>query len=78
MSMYQNSMGVLISKLERSNIYKVEVNATYGLQMGYIKTYYETEPEMSFEFSVEPPSGEPHSTVFTFSVTSQHTVDGLY
>lgn len=33
---------------------------------------------MSFEFSVEPPSGEPHSTVFTFSVTSQDTVDGLY
>lgn len=33
---------------------------------------------MSFEFSVEPPVGEPHKTVFTFSVTSQDTLDGLY
>jgi hypothetical protein len=33
---------------------------------------------MSFEFSVEPPQGEPHKTVFTFSVTSQDTLDGLY
>ena len=33
---------------------------------------------MPFEFSVEPPEGEPHKTVFTFSVTSQDTLDGLY
>ena len=33
---------------------------------------------MSFEFSVEPPVGEPHRTVFTFSVSSQDTIDGLY
>jgi hypothetical protein len=79
MSIYQNSMGVLISKLERSNVYKVEVNATYGsAAKGYIRTFYETEPSMSFEFSIEPKSGEPHRTVFTFSVTSQDTVDGLY
>lgn len=30
LSIYQNSLGVLISKLERSNVYKVETNATYG------------------------------------------------
>lgn len=33
---------------------------------------------MNFEFSVEPPTGEPLMTVFTFSVTSQDTLDGLY
>jgi len=33
---------------------------------------------MTFEFSVEPNEGEPHKTIFTFSVTSQDTVDGLY
>jgi hypothetical protein len=60
LSIYQNSLGVLISKLVRSNIYKVEVNATYGNSTGYIKTFYLTEPSMSFEFSVEPPVGEPH------------------
>jgi hypothetical protein len=64
--------------LERSNVYQVEVNATYGTTKGYIKTSYETEPSMPFEFSVEPPDGEPHNTVFTFSVTSQDTLDGLY
>lgn len=30
LSIYKNSMGVLISKLERSNVYKVETNATLG------------------------------------------------
>jgi len=55
MSIYQNSLGVLISKLERSNVYQVETNATYGQIKGYIKTTYDTEPKMSFQFSVEPP-----------------------
>jgi hypothetical protein len=63
-------MGVLISKLERSNVYQVETNITVGTMKGYIKTTYQTEPAMPFEFSVEPPEGEPHKTVFTFSVTS--------
>ena len=48
LSVYQNSLGVLISKLERSNVYKVETNATYGESTGYIRTFYETEPQMSF------------------------------
>jgi hypothetical protein len=78
MSIYQNSLGVLISKLERSNVYQVETNATYGQIKGYIKTTYDTEPKMSFQFSVEPPEGEPHKTVFTFSVSSQDTIEGLY
>ncbi len=30
LSIYQNSLGILISKLERSNVYQVETNATYG------------------------------------------------
>lgn len=33
---------------------------------------------MTFEFAVEPRVGEPLLTVFTFSVTSQDTYDGLY
>jgi hypothetical protein len=30
LSIYKNSMGVLISKLERSNVYQVEINVTLG------------------------------------------------
>ncbi len=56
----------------------METNVTSGLDKGYIRTFYDTEPQMSFEFSVEPPDGEPHRTIFTFSVTSQDTLDGLY
>lgn len=56
--------------VERSNIYTVEVNATDGKYIGYMKADYDTEPEMSFEFAVEPHSGIAHQTIFTFSVTS--------
>lgn len=46
--------------VERSNIYTLEVNATDGIFIGYLKTDFATEPEMSFEFSVEPHSGIAH------------------
>ena len=49
-----------------------------GKSEGYINTYYNTEPSLSFQFSVEPKKGEPLNTIFTFSVTSQETLDGLY
>jgi hypothetical protein len=42
LSIYQNSLGVLISNLERSNVYQIEANVTYGIQKGYIKTTYQT------------------------------------
>lgn len=71
-------MGVLISLLARGNVYQVQVNATDGFSYGYINMQYQTEPSMSFELSVEPLVGEPLNTIFTFSVTSQDTLDGLY
>jgi hypothetical protein len=60
LKLYKNSIGVPITMMERSNIYTVEVNATDGNYVGYMKTYFYTEPEMSFEFNVEPNSGFAH------------------
>lgn len=48
MSIYKNSMGIKTSQLTRGNIYNVQVNVTDGKMQGYINTYYQTEPSLSF------------------------------
>ena len=56
--------------MERSNIYTIEINGTDGEFIGYMKTYFYTEPEMSFEFNVEPSNGIAYVTPFMLTVTS--------
>eukprot|EP00347_Sterkiella_histriomuscorum_P003593 403363692 len=77
LEIFKNSLGIPTTLMERNNIYTIEANISSNNYQGYIKIDYLTEPDLSFEFSVEPATGVAHETVFMISVTSQSTFDGL-
>jgi hypothetical protein len=70
LSVYQNSIGVLTSLLNRNTLYSVYVEVTDGVRRGYATQILETTPDISNEFSVEPSSLDPRAltTMFGFSV----------
>jgi hypothetical protein len=70
LSVYQNSIGVLTSLLNRNTLYSVYVEVTDGTRRGYATQILETTPDISNEFSVEPSSLDPRAltTMFGFSV----------
>ena len=48
----------------------MDVYVTDGVSVGYQSVIYNTDPDLSFEFQVEPATGFALSTKFYFSVTS--------
>ena len=70
MSIYKNSIGVPTSIMSTNTIYTIQVNATDGNYVGYLNTQYQTEPDISIEFVVEPSSGIALITPFMYIVTS--------
>jgi hypothetical protein len=67
---YQNSIGVLTSLLNRNTLYSVYVEVTDGVRWGNATQILRTKPDISNEFSVEPSSLDPRAltTVFALSV----------
>lgn len=51
---YQNSIGVLTSQLNRNTLYSVYVQVTDGVRWGNATQILRTKPDLSNEFSVEP------------------------
>lgn len=51
---YQNSIGVLTSLLNRNTLYSVYVEVTDGVRWGNATQILRTKPDLSNEFSVEP------------------------
>ena len=77
LTIYQNSLGIPTSLIERSNVYTVEANVSSNGFIGFTRTDYQTEPDMSFEFRVQPAIGEAHSTNFVLMVTSQAAFEDI-
>lgn len=78
-NVYQNSIGMLTSLLNRNTLYSVFVNVTDGVSWGNATQILRTKPDISNEFSVEAASLEPRAltTMFALSVYGQRTFDTL-
>jgi hypothetical protein len=66
---YQNSIGVLTSLLNRNTLYSVFVSVTDGVSWGNATQILRTKPDISYEFSVEPSSLEPRALTTMFGLT---------
>lgn len=64
LKIYKNSLGLSTALLKRNNHYTISAIVSDGISIGNISVTYDTDPDLSFEFFVEPQSGEALMTKF--------------
>ncbi len=76
---YQNSIGVKTSLLNRNSLYYVYVEVSDGVSWGNATQVLQTKPDLTNEFNVESGSLDPRSltTIFSLSVYGQRTFETL-